>query len=113
MCIDDMLLPSRSRARATGNNARIHQAKGKGLMFNFPAGSRCNKLWEITSLGQAPKGLQSCYRLNLRGNSTCGKLATNSQRKVLKSSPWARQFFPSISDSRARFFQVHRRVVDD
>ncbi len=76
----------------------------KGLMFNFPAGSGCNKLWEITSLGQAPKGLQSCYRLNLRGNSTCGKLATNSRRNVLKSSPWARQFFrQSAIPARASF----------
>ncbi len=31
----------------------------KGSLFNFPAGSGCNKRWEITSLGQAPKGLQS------------------------------------------------------
>jgi hypothetical protein len=64
----------------------------KGLLFNFPAGSGCNKLWEITSLGQARKGLRSCYKLNLRGNSTCGKLATNSQRKVLKS-PLGRAIF--------------------
>ena len=38
------------------------------------------------------QGPESCYRLNPAGNSTCGKHATKSQRKVLRSSPWAHHF---------------------
>jgi hypothetical protein len=41
---------------------------------------------------QAPNS-ELCYRLNPRGNSACGKLATKSPRKVLRSSHWARHSF--------------------
>src|SRR5260370_14334377 len=48
----------------------------------------------------APQGTRPCYRLNAAGNSTCGKQATKSQRKVLRSSPWARHLlllYPSLT----------------
>src|ERR1700674_834687 len=49
-------------------------------------------LWSRIS-GQVPSELTS-YRFNPAGNSICGKAATKSPRKVLKSSPWARLYLP-------------------
>lgn len=42
--------------------------------------------------GQMASGSPTSYRIKPARTSNCGKVDTNSERKVLKSSPWARHF---------------------
>ena len=64
----------------------------KGLMFNFPAGSGCNKLWEITSLGQAPQDptimLQAQFERELHLWQTRHEFAEKSSKIVPLGAPF-------------------------